>query len=504
MKKPVQPTLLDRAIAQVSPRWGWKRMQFRQALALYEGASRGRRTKGWRTPDTSIQADTRRGLALLRARSRDLAQNNAYAAAAHRELPANIIADGITPHIALPTPEARADGEALAKEWFDEVICDVDASMNFYGIEALVARTVVEAGECLVRRVRRPAPGSRIPLQVQVLEPDHIDTQKDGLIAGSNLIVQGVEYNPMGQRVAYWLFDHHPGDQHYRMTQLVSRRVSVSEILHIRRIERAGQVRGIPWGAPVILRLRDFDEYEDAQLIRQKIAACFSVFVTPGDQFGSMAQQSTDENERLLPEKVEPGMIEMLADGKDVTFANPPTVQGYGEYSSVTLHQIATGYGVPYSVLTGDLRQVNFSSGRLGDRGFARNVKTWQQNLFIPQLCQPVWRWFMEACIAQRLLSAPLPVRWSPPRRELTDPARELPALNTAMRSGQMTHPELLRQNGYDPDDFLREVQDWNRSMDTAGVVFDSDARKTSAAGLTQARQGEVDLPPTSREDDDE
>lgn len=505
MTRRVSPNLLDRAIAQFSPKWALKRLQFRQAVALYEGASRGRRTKGWRTPDSSIQSDTRRGLHLLRARSRDLGQNNAYAAAAHRELPANIVGEGITPHVDLPTPELRAPAELLAKEWFDTPICDFDSLFDFYGIQSLIARTVVESGECLVRRVRRPGTGSRIPLQLRVLDPDHIDTMKDGIATSTGMIIQGVEYNRLGQRVAYWLYEDHPGDQHYRMTSLVSRRVLASEVLHIRRIERAGQVRGVPWSAPVLLRLRDFDEYEDAQLVRQKIAACFSVFITPGDQFGRIGNaDAQNDDDRLLPEKVEPGMIEMLSDGKDVTFANPPGVQGYGEYSLITLHQIAAGYGIPYSVLTGDLRQVNFSSGRLGDRTFARNVRQWQRNLMIPQLCQPVWRWFMQACVERNLLAAPVPARWSPPRRELTDPAREIPALNTAMRGGQITHPELLREYGYDPDDFVREVQEWNRALDEAGLVFDSDARKTSAAGLTQARQGDIQLPPTSREDDDD
>jgi lambda family phage portal protein len=285
------------------------------------------------------------------------------------------------------------------------------------------------------------------------------------------------------------------------MTTLKSRRVPASEVLHIFRVDRPGQVRGVPWGAPVILRMKDFDEYEDAQLVRQKIAACFSAFVIPGDQYAQIAGINETDEEKLLPEKLEPGTIEILSDGKDVKFADPPSTSNYGEYSLVTLHEIATGYGVPYSVLTGDLRQVNFSSGRMGDRAFNRNLKHWQRNLIIPQLCQPVWFWFMEACVSQRLLPAPVPARWSPPRRELTDPAREIPALRDAARSGQMTMPELIRQNGFDPDDFLREIQEWNTAMDAAGVVLDSDPRKTSGAGLSQAKPGDSSLPPTSPED---
>lgn len=495
----VRPNFIDRIVGWASPSAGYKRLQYRKALNLFEGADRGRRTKHWRAPDSSIQADTRRGLRLLRARARDLAQNNAYAASAHREIPANIIGTGIRPQVRSEDPDVRAEHDRFIADWFETTACDVRGELNFYGLQQQIARSVVEAGECLVVRKRRMAGVEQIPLQIDVLEPDHIDTDKDGIVSpnGRNVIIQGVEYSPRGRRVAYWLFDHHPGDQFYRMTQLMSRRVPASEVLHIRRIERPGQVRGVPWAAPVLMRLRDFDDYADAQLTRQKIAACFSVFITPGDQFGGVLDTNSDAGaeEPLLPERVEPGMIEELREGKDVKFGNPPGAPGYGDYSTVTLHEIAAGYGVPYSVLTGDLRQVNFSSGRMGDRAFNRNVRQWQQHIFITQLCQPVWAWFMEALETMGRIDERMPARWTAPRRELTDPAREIPAIRDSVRAGLITHAEAIREQGYDPDDFLNEAAEHNRQIDDRGLVFDSDPRKVSGAGLTQARPPGTEIP---------
>jgi len=483
----VKPNLIDRVVSWANPRAGLQRLQYRQAVALFEGAERGRRTKGWRAPNSSIQSDTRRGLTLLRARSRDLAQNNAHAAAAHREIPAAIVGHGITPHLLITDAPARARAEALTKAWFDTTACDAQGQLNFYGIQNLIAKSIVESGEALVVRRRRMSAG--IPLQIEVLEPDHIDTSKDGTTNGNNNIIQGIEYSPRGRRVAYWLYDHHPGDQFYRMTQISSRRIPASEVLHIYRIDRPGQVRGVPWGAPVLLRLRDFDEYTDAQLIRQKIAACFSVFIKPGDQFGALASTADPTEGPVLPEKVEPGMIEMLDNGKEVAFGSPPGVSGFGEYATTSLHEVAAGYGVPYSVLTGDLRQVNFSSGRLGLITFYRNVTNWQQHLLIPQLCEPVWRWFAEAAQTIGAFDDAMPVRWSPPRRQLTDPAREIPAIRDAVRSGLITHREAIRQQGFDPDDFIDEVREFNDQLDERGLVFDTDPRRVSSAGLSQPAQ---------------
>jgi capsid protein len=210
-----------------------------------------------------------------------------------------------------------------------------------------------------------------------------------------------------------------------------------------------------------------------------------------------------DTTDPLLPEKVEPGIIEELRDGKDVKFASPPGVSGYGEYASMTLHQIATGYGIPYSVLTGDLRQVNFSSGRMGLMTFNRNVTHWQHNMMIPQLCNPVWAWFMEALQVMGLINDPVAARWSAPRRELTDPAREIPAIRDSIRSGLTPFPEAIRQMGFDPDDFIDQARDFNDQLDAAGLVFDSDPRKVSAAGLSQPTPAEP-APSTTGEPDDE
>lgn len=503
-KKPVKLTTLDKAIGWISPAHAYRRAQYRHALNMYEGASRSRRLRDWRTTSTSINEATRTGLEALRARARHLSANNAHAHAAHRELAANIVGTGITPHVRLDCCVLRAPGEQLIDDYFDTSDCDVAGRSNLYGLQQQAVKTMVESGSVILRRVkRRPvnrAGVRQLPIQLQVLEPDYIDLAKNGK-NGNNTIVQGVEYDRSGRVVAYWLHDHHPGDTTWMSRSWESRRHNADDIIHMYRTDRPGQVHGVPWGAPVIIRLRDWDEYSDAQLYRQKIAACFTAFVIPGDQFGlGIHGQQAASDETDLPERLEPGMIEPLAGGKDVKFASPPVVEGFNDYSMVTLHEIAAGYGVPYSILTGDLRQVNFSSGRMGDRAFSRNVQQWQQHIVIPQMCDKIWRWTMEAALAVRLIDQAVPARWAPPRRELTDPAREIPAIRDAVRAGLMTLPEAIRRQGYDPDDVLAEVRSWNELMDDAGLVFDSDPRKVSAAGLTQSR-GDNELPPTGAPD---
>jgi capsid protein len=57
--------------------------------------------------------------------------------------------------------------------------CDYDGQQNFYGLQRLVMTTVVESGEALI--LRQPASskdGLPVPVRIQVLEPEYLDTSK--------------------------------------------------------------------------------------------------------------------------------------------------------------------------------------------------------------------------------------------------------------------------------------------------------------------------------------
>jgi capsid protein len=100
-------------------------------------------------------------------------------------------------------------------------------------------------------------------------------------LPGGGRIVYGVEFDGIGQRVAYWLFPEHPGNSAW--PTVASQRIPAESVLHIFKPTRPGAIRGASWFAPVLLRFKDFDEYEDATLMKQKIAACLAVFTSDVD-----------------------------------------------------------------------------------------------------------------------------------------------------------------------------------------------------------------------------
>jgi lambda family phage portal protein len=471
----------ENLIAAVSPAAALNREAARvrlEALRRYEGASRGRRTDGWRTSGTSADAAAAPGLKMLRDRSRDLVRNNPYASKAVQVIVSNTIGTGIVAQAR--AQRSRRRSQQFTDLWLNWALdsrqCDYDGRADFYGLQALAMRCIVESGEVLIRR--RTSSGQRVPLQLQIMEPDFIDTTKDVALADGGLIKQGIEYDGSGRRVAYWLYAEHPGEQHLRMTDFLSSRVPAEEIIHVYRQDRPHQTRGVPWASPIIIRLRDFDDYSDAQLLKQKISACFTAF--------AVDTESPEGGADMPFDKLEPGAVEILPPGKDIRFANPPTVGEFDKISRQYLLQIAAGFGVTYEALTGDLTNTNFSSGRMGWLEFQRNIEAWRWQMLVPQMLNPVWQWFSNAATVNGARMEGITAQWTPPRRELIDPSKEIAATIKAVRGGLITLSEAIREYGYDPEEVMLEMQQDNERLDALGLVLDSDPRKMSGAGNLQ------------------
>ena len=467
--------LIDTFNPQVSLRRQRARMQM-EALRRYEGASRGRRTENRMTSGTSADSASASALKLLRDRSRDLVRNNPFAAKAVQVIVSNTVGTGIVAQA--QAQRSRRRSQQITDLWLswalDPQQCDYNGRLDFYGFQALAMRTIVESGEVLIRR--RTNTGQRVPLQLQIMEPDFIDTSRDVSLDNGALIRQGIEYDGAGRRVAYWLYDEHPGESHLRATNFTSSRVPASEIIHCFRQNRPHESRGIPWAAPVMLTLRDLDDYSSAQILKQKISACFAGFVVDTEA----ADAGLDGE---IFDKLEPGALELLPPGKDIRFANPPTVGDFDKVARNLLLQVASGFGVTYESLTGDLNETSFSSGRMGWLEFHRNIEQWRWQMLVPQLLNPVWAWFINAGSIAGLRSEGIVAHWTPPRRELIDPSKEILAVKDAVRAGFMSLSEAQREFGYDPEEVITEIAQDNERLDSLGVIVDSDPRKVTATG---------------------
>lgn len=479
----VAATWLDRTIGFVSPRWHLNRLKDRVAVnalnQFYEAAGTSRRTKGWKRPSGDPNASTSLSLKNLRDSARQLVRNNGHAESAVGTIAEDVVGWGIMP--------AAINRHQRFRDWSTSVEIDADGVCDLPGLENLVMREIVESGECLIRRrFRRPSDGLALPLQIQILEADHIDTGKHLTLPNSGKIVRGVEVDAIGKRVAYWLFRDHPGSTNIsNVTRFgQSQRVPASEILHVYRIHRAGQARGASWFAPVLIRFNDFDDLADATLMKQKVAACLAVLTT--DPEGSSPRIGEEDTDDATLDKLQPGLIANLQNGRSITVVDPPNVRDYPEFSKTTLREIAAGLGVQVEDLTGDYADINFSAARMSRVHHDRRVQGWRWRMMVPQFLNPLWQWAMEAAELAGLEVIER-THWTAPPLPMIEPDKEGLAIVRNIRGGIMTPDEALRQRGFIPEEFWDEYEKNFADLDGRGLITDADARQMTQAGQLHA-----------------
>lgn len=451
----------------------------------YEGAKTGRRTGGWIASGTSADAEILPAQFNLRSRARELVRDNAYAAKALRVIRSSSVGTGIV------AQSKDSKLQAIWDRWTS--YCDADGHLDFYGIQGLIARTIPESGSVLVRlRARMLSDGFEIPLQLQVMEPDHIDTAKNGEIPGG-IIRAGIEYNLFGQCKAYWLFPTHPGDSHVsasRFRGTASQRVPAESLLYAFEKLRPGQTHGVTWFAPSMLSMRDLADYEDAEIVRKRIEACFAGFITTqeGAEVESVGSAVTSAAHDRV-EGLEPGVLRYLKNGESITFGDPKASGGYDSFVKARLHAIAAGIGVTYAQLTGDLSDSNYSNMRAGRLDFRSIIEEYRWTTLIPQVFTPCFSAVETLAVGLGLTKrSGLGVEWSPPRWEHVDPLKDATAEQLDVRNGFEAWDEVVRRRGYDPAKQREAIAATNKAFDDAGIVLDVDPRKVARGGVVQTQ----------------
>ena len=450
-------------------------------LRAYEAATTGRASYGWNAGAQGPNIEVGAALVTLRQRSRDLARNNSLAGRVLTVLPAALIGEGIRPQ----PQTGDADLDARLLDLWSSWGLDADASgrHDVYGLQLAAVRGWLESGESLLRRRwRRPEDGLRLPVQVQLLEGDFIvdttPTFRSDPMAQS--LQYGIEVDAIGRRTAYHLYRRHPGEA-YATTSQESVMVPASEVSHVYQATRPGQLRGVPWLASVMLDLRDLDDVEHAEIVRLKMQACLTAFRRSAslDPVGLSDQVEQDDDGRWL-ETLSPGMIAKLPAGEEIDFLAPQQFGGFADAVRHYQRVIAVGSQVPYELLTGDLSGVNYSSIRAGDLEYRRLVSVLRRTVVVPHVCQPLWRWMVEAAqLAGRLpmlsgetMARALHPAWHPPRWVAIDREAEVKADILEMQAGVRTVAQAAAERGQDWRALLAQLSAERDEAEALGLTL--------------------------------
>jgi len=467
----------------------------------FEGASQAPRMSSFMAPTIGPNASIGNSLTTLRGRSRQAIRNNPLAKGGQETFTANMVGKGITPRFNFPDqPELKKEVQEL---WLDSVPeMDFDGNADFYGMQSIVANALFSDGEGLaIFRPRSTYADLAVPLQVQLLEADHLDAAYSTTLPNGNKIRMGIEYNRIGQRAAYWLHKDHPGEYFMNDSSGERTRVPAKDVCHIFDPTRPGQQRGLPSMSSTLTKLHEIDQCVDAELVRRKTTAMFGGFITQIDGYDSSdpnplgLSQGTDNGVDVVG--LEPGTFPVLLPGQTVNFSTPHDVSGsYIAWMKQELMNLARGWGITYDQLTGDLTEVNYSSIRAGLLEFRRALTMKQNKTLIFQFCRPVInRWLNTTVLSSRVTIADYlkkrrryyrGISWQPDPWMWIDPYKDILAEILEIRGGLKNFTQSLADRSQDIESFFAERGEEHGLIDGLKMIFDTDPRNTTAKGIFQ------------------
>lgn len=425
----IQQNLLDKAIAYVSPKLARARMADRAHLALgggYTGARVDRAALSrWLTVGGSATSDIISDLPALRARSRDQMRNAPLALGAINTTVSHVVGTGLA---LTPSPSAAllgitedeasawaADVKLRFDIWAESTDCDVARHLNFYGIQDLGFRTVLESGDTFVLTPRIARAGGAAKLALQLIEADRVCNPNRG--ANTATLIDGIEISPeTGETVAVQVARQHPGDRYLKANEWdrVAMRGSSTgrrNVLHIFKPLRPGQVRGVPLIAPILEPLKQLAAWTDNELNAAVTSSLFSVFVKMDpDAFDNLfepdAQEAIVENAGRWTGKMESGQAINLLPGESIETSSPgrPNPE-FDPFWSAIVRQIGMALDLPFEVLTMHF-QSSYSAAR------AALLMAWKtfrarRDMLATYLCQPVYELWLADEVAEGRINAP-------------------------------------------------------------------------------------------------
>lgn len=421
----------------------------------FDGAAGGRR---WSSAPSFGRTgpETLAASAPIRSRARYFCANNPWASNGVSALVSGLVGFGIKPASQHPDAGNRASIGAAFGAWAKRA--DAESRTDLFGIQAAAVRAMIVDGEAFLHMETR-ANG----LRLRLLPAEMVDEADTRDLPNGGYVVAGIEFNATGQRVAYHVLKARPTEVFASTYGTI--RVPAEDMLHVMHPLGAGQVRGVSWLAPVLLRLSELDQLEDALAVGVKTAAMFAGFLV--DQNGTGEPFDASDESGILTRGLEPGVLQRLPSGFDIRFSTPQQAQQTAEFVSHQIRAIAAGLGVPAHLVSGDLREANYGSLRAGMVAFRQKLEQIQFGTIIPQLCGPIW----ERAVSVLILRGDLPAAdfetaaalWLgaehyPPPMPWIDPAKDVAAIREALEAGLMSRSQAVAERGFDIETLDAEI----------------------------------------------
>lgn len=459
----------------------------------------------WTTSGYPINAHLKRWLPALQARCREQGMNNPHANKFFKLATGNIIGpNGIILQSRVVNRDGTADKfasqavEAAWKEWCHEENCSMSGTLDFIGIQNNFIHGLAEDGEAIWMKVQGKAAGDwRFALHR--IDPGLLDIALNEPERNGIRIVMGVEMNRWNRPIAYHL--KKGDDDTYDGTNPWStrhQRVPAELIYHGFLRERPNQVRGVPWLAPPLLRMKILDAYVESALHNARHGANKFGFITTKDGEGLPETISPLTGEQVMDASI--GSWFNLAEGQAVEGWKPDYPhQQFPDFVKAALESIGAGLNLYYPSISGNIQGVNLSALR----GFLREERDYwkaMQGFASRGFLRWVFHGFLPVALAQKRIVVkgnPLSLeyedkylrhQWQGRRWDHTEPLKDVQAHTISREQLFKSRSMIIREMGYDPEEVFEDIareeallKDMNLTAPTlkpVAVMEDEDAEQ--------------------------
>lgn len=491
-----------------------------RAKRMYAAARPSRNAIGFASSgNSSADAELSTSLPRLRAASRQMVRDSAYAKRARQIVVNNVVGSGVgmQAQVLGTRGELRTNVndsiEAAWRSWACADSCHTGGTLHFHDLERAAMAHVFEAGEVLVRMHYAKVGTSRVPLALELIEPERLPDSmvEPGALEGE--MRMGIEVDPrFGRPIAYWIRQRHPGDlrgatgggDRYE-------RVPAADVFHLRIVDRWPQSRGEPWMHAVLRKIDDLNELTAAELMAVRAAACyFGTVKTPEPDKPGIANAEEANGQPVMD--IEPLTVQQLMPGEEFDFHAPNRPNAnLDAFMRHMVREMAVGSQCSYASLSGDYSQSNYSSSRLAlldDRDTWKTLQQWWIRAFRAPLHKV---WLRQAVLARAVAAVPVeqyaldapkfeaalfkPRGWS-----WIDPTKEVNAYKEAIKAGLTTVTDVIAQtaDGRDIEDVVTTRKRELEMLAEAGILVDTTVVPEPAPAPPPA------APPAPAEDDEE
>lgn len=460
--------IIDNIINFFSPKKAYEREAWRTALdelRFYDAGMGGRLNAAWRTTNAAAETTDRFNRDTVRARARDLERNSDIAQSVIRAYRRNVVGKGFTLQAMTPDEELNDRIEKYWKLWCKAQHCDVTGTQSFNQILRMaVTRKRVDGGMIILKRYVRDA--EIVPLKLQCLDVDELDTTVASPRLKRDTVVGGIEYDPYHRPVGYY-FRQYDVNGNQTIDPIY---VPAQDVIFYFTKHRPSQIREISDMTATITRIRDVNEFITAVSVKERIAACLAVFIKktfPSGGYGRSSVQGPNGRVDYAGKTLTPGMIKEMNAGDDIQVVNPAgNSTEAASFLQLQYGLIGAGQGLSYETTSRDMSRTNYSSARQSsiedEITFAEEIE-----LLRERVLTEVYESFVISGYLSGLFRIPgfwdnkhdyLQHEWVTAPKKWIDPQKESSADATALKGGLKTYKQLAAENGRDWRDQLRDI----------------------------------------------